>query len=151
MAEPSTHRRRRAGSLAALLLALPLVGSGCRSVSGQPLPEAFRSATYCVERQPRDGRQLWLPIADSLRASGSRAVAAGDAGCTGDFAHIVTFLDHWYFDMRLYLAKLTIEVSDASSGEIVAYGEAKQDSLGALELTHRDVIDRALGPILADR
>jgi hypothetical protein len=39
---------------------------------------------------------------------------------------------------------VTIEVTDASTGEILAFGEAQQDSLGSLGTTHRDVIDRAV-------
>ena len=60
-------------------------------------------------------------------------------------------LDNWSWDMRMFLGKLTIEVLDASSGEIVAYGESSQDSLGALGTSHRDVIDRAVAALIATR
>ena len=78
-------------------------------------------------------------------------MATEPGGCRGDVAYLVTYLDHWSWDMRLFLAKLTVEVGDASTGEIVAYGEAKQDSLGAMGTSHREVVDRAVGAVLADR
>ena len=46
------------------------------------------------------------------------------------------------------LAKLTIEVMDPNTGEVVAYGESNQDSLGAMGSTYREVIDRAVIQLL---
>ena len=124
-----------------------LLTSGCRSVSSEVLEPTLRSAHFCTERHVKHPRQLDLQVAESMRAAGLDAAAAESGRCREAPAYRVTYLDNWSWDMRLYLAKMTIEVLDRRD-RILAYGEAAQDSLGALGTSHRDVIDRAVGALL---
>jgi hypothetical protein len=131
-----------------VLIALALATPGCRRAAGLPMPAALRPHPLCVERQPKDSRDLATTIAESLRTEGLDAQAAEPGACPADVLHHVTYIDNWNWDMRMYLKRVTIEVIDASTGEILAFGEAQQDSLGSLGLTHRDVIDRAAAQLV---
>lgn len=117
-------------------------------MTGEPLPDELRSIAFCVERHSRDQRNLALQIADSLRASGLGATTSDAGACPEESPYLVTYIDNWVWDIRMYLSKLTIEVLDASNGEIVAFGESNQPSLAALGSSHRDVIDRAVSQLL---
>ncbi len=134
-----------------LQIAILLTATGCRTVVGEPLPDSLRAGVFCVERHSRDGRNLAVPIADSLRAAGLNAYAAEAGRCGDDSPYHVTYVDNWSWDVRMYLLRVTIEVVAASNGEIVAFGESFQDSLGALGTSHRDVIDRAVASLLEVR
>jgi len=130
-------------------LAVPLVVGGCRSINGSPLAETVRpTEPFCVARHEKDERNLAVQVAESLSERGMPARAVDVDQCPADDPYRVTYIDNWSWDMRMYLAKMTIEVIDTRSGEIVAYGESKQGSLGAMGMSHRDVIDRAVSALL---
>ena len=131
-----------------LPIAIILTATGCRTVAAEPIPDSLRAGVFCVERHSRDGRNLAVPIADSLRVAGLNAYAAEAGQCGDDSPYHVTYVDNWSWDMRTYLTRMTIEVVAASNGEIVAFGESFQDSLGALGTSQRDVIDRAVASLL---
>jgi hypothetical protein len=122
--------------------------SGCVNVSGDPLPARALQRSYCVEHQPKDTRDLHREISDSLQAAGlvARHAPAGD--CLANANYRVTYVDRFAWDMRVYLAKLTIEVDDPATGAVVAYGESRQGSLGAMGSSYRDVVDRAVQQLL---
>jgi hypothetical protein len=134
-----------------LPIAIALLATGCRTVVGEPLPESLRAGVFCVELPPRDGRNLAAPIAESLRVAGLDTYVAAEGNCGEDSPYHVTYVDSWSWDMRTYLLRLTLEVVAASNGEIVAFGESGQDSLGSLGTSHRDVIDRAVASLLEVR
>lgn len=126
--------------------------AGCAgTVTGEPLTAPMRSQTLCVERHPGDKRDLASEIVEELQQSKLKAVAASAGECPEDLPYRVRYIDSWSWDMRRYLAKLTIEVCDASTNEIVAYGESDQPSLAAMGMTHREVVHRAVGALLYRR
>ena len=109
------------------------------------------SAPLCVERHAEDRRNLAEPIAASLQAAGVGAAHAEPAGCGPETRYALRYLDNWSWDIRMYLAKLTLEVIDFGSGEILAYGEATQDSVSALGSDPRALIDRAVAALTGAR
>lgn len=121
---------------------------GCRNLHGEPMPGSIRELPLCVERHRKDSRNLAKQIAEALRAEGVYAISARPKHCPDDAPYKVTYLDNWSWDLRMFLAKLTVEVVDSTTGEIVAYGESTQDSLGAMGMTHRLVIERAVSALL---
>ena len=150
---PSPGARAARGSLGralrlAVAIAAAVDASGCSSIVGEPIPTTVRAGRLCVERQPKDTRDLATIVAESLRAAGFDAYA-GDGGVCADAApYRVTYIDNWHWDMRPYLSRITIEVSDGATGEILGFGESRQDSLAAMGKTYRDVIDRAVAKMI---
>ncbi len=132
-----------------LLLSVLLVGCISR-LDGEPLvPEAYEGVFY-VERQPNDGRNLAHNIATQLRARGLRATngEVGDAPEKADY--IVSYIDRWRWDMRMYLINLRIEARDRSTSGMVGYGDSHQTSLAAMGKNHDDIINRALDQMLLE-
>jgi hypothetical protein len=129
--------------------AVVLVGAfllaGCvGSVSGQlTIPsEVAGKSSYYVEQSPQDERNLSALIAERMRARGLNATAGAPGPVKPDF--VVTYVDKWYWDMRMYLADMRIEVRDANDRSIVGYGQSAQSSLKAMGKSFADVIDAAL-------
>jgi hypothetical protein len=148
----STHprvgpaRATRCAPAGALALLSGLLA--CSSLSGDPIAPALRAETFCVERHERDKRDLASQIADSLDQAGLQAVAAEAGGCAHRARYRVTYVDSWNWDMRIYLKRLTLQVTDSTTGEIVALAESSQDSLSALGDSHRDIIDRTVSKLV---
>jgi len=129
-----------------------LLLSACQNagINGAPLPEELWATRFCVERQPRDRRDLGVEIAESLRGAGIDAYSSDVGKCRDESGYRVTYVDNWAWDMRTYLSKMLIEVTDLSTDEIVAYGESHQDSFAGLGLSFRDVIDRAVSAMFPE-
>lgn len=142
-------RAARRVQINAGMLVLALSTLACSHVGGDALPSLLRSEAFCVERHERDNRDLASQISEALREAGLDARATGRGACPDDVRFRVSYVDDWSWDMRMFLGRLTIEVVDPRTGEIVAFGESFQDSLSALGKTHRDVIDRAVNALLA--
>ena len=135
--------------LAFVLLAI-LSLAGCAQVTGQPLrPEDRTSdAVYFVERHERDNRGIGFAIADALKLRGFDAKAGTLAERPAGFDFLVTYVDRWSWDMRMYLLDLKIDIREPDTFHIVAYGRSYQDSLAAMGKTQRDIVERVLDQIL---
>lgn len=153
-ASSPSHRERaawrsRARALGAVaLFGTVLDATGCATVVGEPIPTTVRAQRLCVERQPKDTHDLATIVAESLRAAGFDAYPGDGGVCTDDAPYRVTYIDNWQWDMRPYLCRMTIEVSDGATGEILGFGESQQASLAALGDTFRDVVDRAVSKMV---
>ena len=138
------------GCLPGRLLAVLLIGltlTGCvGNTSGQlTLPrDQAQSATYYVQRHDRDTRDLASTIAQQMQVRGLKAKAGSAASPPADAMYLVTYVDKWMWDMRMYLYDLRIDIRDARDGSIVGFGESMQSSLKAMGKTHADVVDQAL-------
>jgi hypothetical protein len=134
---------------AVAMLSLLLVA--CSNTSGQPLLAAGErvEARFFVERHPKDGRDLARSIAEALTERGYQATSGTGAERPPDADYLVTYVDRWQWDMRMYLVDLRIDVRQPDSNAIVAYGQSFQDSMAAMGKSHRDVIDRALDEIFS--
>ncbi len=128
-----------------------LMGCAAGQTSGQPLMMDDKSlVVFYVAHQPKDGRDLHLTIANNLTQRGYRATSgkAGDEPPTA--THLVSYIDHWAWDMRMFLADLRLEVRDPETGAILAYGQSVQNSLKAMGWTHDDVIELAVAEMLGE-
>lgn len=134
-----------------LVVLLAAVGIGCvsqSSLDGFPLPAEAREpgATFAVRHQPQDQRGLDALIAQTLRARGLQIVP--------EDAHpdyVVSYVDRWQWDMRMYLIDLRIDVRDADTNVLVATGRSYQTSLAAMGETHRSVVERTVDVLLRGR
>jgi len=136
----STLRRVGVGMLALMLV-------GCvGNTSGQlALPkEQAQTGTYFVQRHDKDGRDLASSIASAMQARGLRATAGVAGERPDDATYIVTYVDKWMWDMRMYLFDLRIDLRDARDESILGYGQSMQSSLKAMGQTHEDIINLAL-------
>tara|TARA_R110002072_G_scaffold302958_1_gene490383 strand:- start:20009 stop:20374 length:366 start_codon:yes stop_codon:yes gene_type:complete len=113
------------------------------------MPSDIYQSEFYIERQPKDERNLAENISNILRARGFNA-SHGEQGQAPDNAgYIISYIDKWYWDMRMYLLSLRIEVRDRSTNHIVAYGESFQTSLAAMGKTHDDIINMALDEMVS--
>ncbi len=121
---------------------LALFAVACAGKSATQLSEAARSegAVFWVENHGRDNRNLEEIIANALRLRGLEASGGQQNARPADFDFLVTYVDRWSWDMRTFLMKITINVEDASSGQIVATSESHQDSLTAMGKSYEDIV-----------
>jgi len=128
-----------------VFLAILLVGC-VGNTSGQlTLPkEQVQTGGYFVQRHDKDTRDLASTIAKSMQARGLNVTAGTAAERPAEAAYVVTYVDKWMWDMRMYLYDLRIELRDARDQSILGYGQSMQSSLKAMGQTHEDVINRAL-------
>lgn len=144
---------RNVKSICTTILPLTLFLSGCiNTVAGSPVvwADADRSAPWYVVRHAKDGRDLAATIAGTLREHG---VAASSGYATDQPAAVhrtVHYTDKWYWDMRMYLMELRVEVRDPRTGAVLGWGESVQSSLAAMGKSHEDVVGRAIGELLGD-
>lgn len=132
-----------------LSIAVVLVISGCvsqSSLDGFRLPVAAREKglVFFVQHQPKDERRLDNTIAAVLQSRGIDAVT--DPEVPADY--VVSYVDHWYWDMRMYLVDLRIDVREPESNILVATGRSYQTSLAALGSSHRDIVEDAVAVII---
>lgn len=118
---------------------------GCVSQSsldgfGLPVGARRSGATFAVLHQPQDERRLDRIIADSLRARGLDA----SADATDPTDYLVSYVDRWQWDMRMYLIDLRIDIRDAKTNVLLATGRSYQTSLAAMGETHQGIVERAV-------
>lgn len=128
-----------------ILVPIAVMGLGCvsqSSLDGFELPAEARQATvtFAVRHQPDDERRLDETIAAALRARGAKVVA-GEAEPSD---YVVSYIDRWQWDMRMYLIDLRIDVRDAETNELVATGRSYQTSLSAMGDSHRSIIEKTV-------
>lgn len=125
--------------------ALPVIGC-VSSTAGLPISVVEPEATYCVQLQPNDGRNLAESIAMRMNARARSATSSAD--CSGANAdYLVTYTDRWQWDMRMYLRALRVEIRALDTEALAAYGESQQNSLGATGENFETIIDRTLDEI----
>lgn len=132
------------------LVSIMLLVVGCSSVGGSRLPNEARSdaSLYYVQHQPKDGRNLHRLIAEALRDRGFKTLSGVKEERPKKADYYVNYEDRWRWDMRMYLLELRIDVHEADTGKVIGHGRSYQDSLAAMGMSYRDVIDRVLEALL---
>jgi len=128
-----------------LSVLVAVLGVGCvsqSSLDGFELPVDTRqsSLTFAVRHQPDDERRLDQTISEVLRTRGLKIVT-GDAEPAD---YVVSYIDRWQWDMRMYLIDLRIDIRDAKTNVLVATGRSYQTSLSAMGDSHRSIIERTV-------
>lgn len=136
-------------SIPALMAVISLGCVSQSSLDGFPLPIEARhgAVTFAVRHQPDDERGLDKTISETLRARGLKIVS-GDAERSD---YIVSYIDRWQWDMRMYLIDLRIDVRDAETNVLVATGRSFQTSLPAMGESHRSIIEQTVDVLLDGR
>jgi hypothetical protein len=88
-----------------------------------------RDRIYVVH-QPRDQRHIDFMIANRLKRAGFEATAGDAVSETPDgLDAIVSYEDHWVWDMSNYLIVLRIDLRDPKTRELLASGQSYRTSL----------------------
>jgi hypothetical protein len=83
-----------------------------------------------VVHQPKDKQQINSMIANRLKRAGFEATAGMDVSdAPADVDAIVTYEDHWQWDMSNYLIVLRIDFRDPKTQELLASGQSYRTSL----------------------
>ena len=122
--------------------------TGCSIVGSEPLPAAAGKPALCVERHPKDDRNIAALVEASLRDQGFSVVTVAQGQCDPALPLRVGYVDSFGWDMRVFLFRLTVEIFDNRTGESLAIGESFQDSFAAMGDDYQDVADRAVGALL---
>lgn len=109
-----------------------LLLSGCASklssasVPGTSLNE--KGKFYVVRFEP-DKRNLNVVIADQLALMGFNAAAGEKNAAPDDIDTIVTYIDHWQWDITNYMIEIEIQFRDAKDGSLIMSGKSYRTSL----------------------
>jgi len=83
-----------------------------------------------VLQHPQDQRNIDDLIAGRLRRAGFEATSGLEEGPVPDgVAAVVTYEDHWMWDMSNYLIVLRIDFRDPDTNELLASGQSYRTSL----------------------
>lgn len=128
---------------ACLLGLLPILAScaGQTSLDGFALAERDSSeVVFFVERQPEDSHQLDEAIVRVLAKRGVTAVTVEPEL----YDYRITYIDRWYWDMRMYMIDFRIDVRDPKTNVLLATARSYQTSLAALGKGRENIIADAI-------
>jgi hypothetical protein len=126
---------------------LGVVLAGCVGTTAGQLtltPEKVQAGTYFVQRHDKDDRDLASVIAESMKSRGLATTAGTQAQRPAEVTYVVTYVDRWMWDMRMYLYDLRIDLRDARDDSILGFGQSMQSSLKAMGQTQEDIVNHAL-------
>ena len=113
--------------LAVLCLAL----AGCATVTSYRAPKVELDelgSMYVVHFDP-DKRHLERIIADDLRTRGYSAKSGEEVDIPAGTNTVVTYVDHWYWDITNYMLDIEIVFREADSQKKIASGKSYRPSL----------------------
>jgi len=125
--------RRASHLVLAVVLGLPwFLGCSYKHLYGETMQGAdlgTRHRIYVV-RHAKDQRQIDSMIASRLKRAGFEATSGmGMSGVPAAVDAIVSYEDHWQWDMSNYLIVLRIDFRDPKTQELLASGQSYRTSL----------------------
>jgi hypothetical protein len=108
-----------------------LVLTACATTNSARVPDAdlHKLKTLYVARVPEDERGIEKLISNRLNVMGYQCTSGDAQTPASPVDAIVTYEDHWMWDITMYMIKLDIQVHDGKTGAILANGEVKRPSL----------------------
>jgi hypothetical protein len=114
-----------------LLLLAALLFSGCAinraTATADPTFDPISIKTMYVVKHAADGRGVNLLIVNKLQSMGY-GVTTG-VSTTSDADALVTYVDKWMWDMKMYMLELTITIRDPKTDFPLASGNSYHTSL----------------------
>lgn len=115
------------------LILITIMMSACSKVivksDSDPNVNFASIKSYYVQKSPKDGRGLEKIIAEKLNEFGFKATSGTDAKPPYAVDALVTYKDHWMWDMTMYMLEIDIELHDPDSNFIFASGRSYRTSL----------------------
>lgn len=110
---------------------IALLLSACATLDSAKAPDANLKSlkSFYVTRAPEDERGVEKLIAARLSEMGYTASSGDAPTAAGPVDAIVTYQDHWMWDITMYMIKLDVQIHDGGSGAILARGAAQRPSL----------------------
>ncbi len=116
---------------ALLLLGTMLVGCASQHVKAEHAPGTNLNdlSTFYVRRFPPDTRGVELVISDELNAMGFTSTSGSGQEPPRPVDAIVTYEDHWMWDITMYMIQIDIEFRNPETEAILASGQSYHTSL----------------------
>jgi len=113
------------------MLLLTLVLTACATTNSARAPDAdlHKLKTMYVVRGSEDERGVEKLIANRLNVMGYQCTSGDAQTPASPVDAIVTYEDHWMWDITMYMIKLNITVHDGQTGVVLANGEVMRPSL----------------------
>jgi hypothetical protein len=114
-------------ALAAALLSL----AACATLKGSHAPDVNLKSdkTYYVVHRAEDNGGVDKLIAARLTAMGYTASSGDSPTPPAPVDVVVTYEDHWMWDMTMYMIRLSIQFHDGKTGAVIASAESYRPSL----------------------
>ena len=125
------HSARRATRFSAAALLLLATGCGYAQKAHFVKPDtslASFNEFYVIEHE-RDDWNVDALIVGALTGRGLRALKGPRAELPQDAQVVVTYEDHWMWDMSMYMLSLKVDFRDARTDALVASGQSYRTSL----------------------
>ena len=129
-----------------------LLAAGCAThLYGETMPGTDLTAQRRVHvvRHAKDEQRIDQMIATRLERSGFDTSTGPEAApVPAEAAAVISYEDHWMWDMSMYLLVLRIDFRDPATNELVASGQSYRSS-GAREPAHL-MVDEIITAILGE-
>jgi hypothetical protein len=125
---------------------LPL--SACATLNSAKAPDANVKAlhSFYVAQEKDDDNAIDKLIATRLTTLGYQASFGAAATPSEHVDAVVTYQDHWTWDITMYMIKLDMQIHDGSSGVVVARAQSVRPSLQ--RKSPEGMVQEVLGEIL---
>lgn len=112
-------------------LAICSLIAGCASMHSTRAPDTDLSTlhTFYVQKLPADDNNIDKLISDRLNAMGYKSSYGAGENPPTEVDAIVTYEDKWMWDITMYLIRLTVQVREPKSRNILASAESYRPSL----------------------
>ncbi len=119
---------RRVATFAVLGL---LFAGGCSSLKANAVRDAdlSKGRTFYVQKVPKDTHGLEVILRDELLRWGRKATHGPEGKMPAGTDVLVTYVNHYWWDMRMYLMQLDVEFRDPKTKKVVASAVNKRTSL----------------------
>src|SRR5271167_3856309 len=99
---------------------LMLLLAGCATVNSAKAPDTDLAhlKSFYVARLPADERGIEKLIAARLSAMGYQSSSGDAQTAPTPVDAVLTYQDHWMWDLTMYMIKLDVQVHDGKSGAI---------------------------------
>ena len=113
------------------MLLLTLLLTACATTNSARAPDAdlHKLKTMYVVRGAEDERGIEKLISNRLNVMGYQCTSGDAQTPASPVDGIVTYEDHWMWDITMYMIKLNITVHDGQTGVVLANGEVMRPSL----------------------
>lgn len=129
----------------ALLGVITVFLSGCAvnraTGSVDPSVRLNELKTMYVKKIPEENGGTYELIADKLRSKGV-TVSTGTGTPPGNVDAVVTYIDHWMWDLTMYMLELTVTIRDPKTDFPLATGNSYHTSL--TRLSPREMVNEVI-------
>src|SRR5215471_18793724 len=106
---------KRLSHIGALVLVLLLAGCATNKASHAPDADLHKLKTFYVAKLPADDNGVEKLIAKRLNVLGYQCTSGDAQTPPATVDAVVTYQDHWMWDITMYMIKLDIQIHDGAT------------------------------------